>query len=662
MKRLIGGVLAGAMAVSVLSGCSPAANKPSETSATVQNAEVRPQDDFYRYINEPRLKDAKFEYGTGTAGSAFNTEKIDKQLDEVVKSVVAGSGYEAGSEEDLIKKAYNAYLSYDFKNEPIPKDLASVIDEVSNAKTVDELLDLDAKLYKEFSVGNIFNLSVDVNGLKSDEKIMCFSNIKNVCGLDLGDIREDNVALNSIVSNIRTVLMTRGYDADAGKECGKKLANLVLKIYGSTNMNLYDNGQNLSNISICSKDEINKILTNVNLSEYVRSYGIDEKYCEKVCVFDRSQLECLNSILTDENLDALKAWRLYTIYQMYMKVIAPHYPDLNGYVKDSYDAPETRAINAIKKVLVDETDPVYVERYYKKETDEALRKMCDDIKEGYRKLISNAAWLSEPTRTGLLKKLDNIVYVTGTNLKRHDNSKYAEVSGNYYELITRYNRIKAAETLAELEKPVDRLGVNMEMQEMNACYISVYNSITITVAITNEPFFDAGADLYTNLGGLGSIIAHEMGHAFDSNNIVYDQNGSYNPKWIADEDLKALSERNEKAISYFQDNFTIFGIHHVDGKQTLGENFADLGGMECVTSLAKNKDDLIKIFEHYAAIWGMKQVDVMVIDQLAYDVHSPEIIRVNAILSALDCFYDAYGVKEGDKMYIAPEKRVSRWY
>ena len=84
--------------------------------------------------------------------------------------------------------------------------------------------------------------------------------------------------------------------------------------------------------------------------------------------------------------------------------------------------------------------------------------------------------------------------------------------------------------------------------------------------------------------------------------------------------------------------------------------------MECVTSLAKNKDDLIKIFEHYAAIWGMKQVDVMVIDQLAYDVHSPEIIRVNAILSALDCFYDAYGVKEGDKMYIAPEKRVSRWY
>jgi len=662
MKRLIGVVLTGTMVMSILTGCSPAANKTVETSATTQKAEVRPQDDFYKYINEPRLKDAKFDYGSGVAGSAFDSKKIDKQLDEVVKSVVAGTGYEAGSEEDIIKKAYNAYLSYDFKNEPIPKDLASVIDEVSNAKTVDELLNLDAKLLKDFSVGNMLNVTIDINSFKSDERILHFGNFKSVCGVDFGDIREDNKALNSLVSDIRPILMTRGYDADAGTECGKKLANLVLKLYGSTNMEYYDNESNLSNISICSKDEINKILNNVNLSEYIKSFGIDEKYCDKVCVFDRTQLECFNAILTNENLEALKAWRLFTIYSMYMRVIAPHYQELSGSVKDSYDTPETQAINIIKSDFSYETDPIYVERYYKKQTDDALRSMCDDIREGYRKLISNAKWLSEPTRTGLLKKLDNIVYVTGTNIKRHDNSKYAELSGNYYELTTKYQRIKMAEHFASLDDPIDRLALNMKMQTMNACYISEFNNITITVAITNEPFFDANADYFTNLGGLGSIIAHEMGHAFDSNNIVYDQSGSYNPKWIAEEDMKALLNRNEKAVSYFEDNFTVFGIHHVDGKLTLGENFADLGGMECVTSLAKNKDDLKKIFESYAITWGRKVVDVMLIDQLAYDEHSPAIIRVNAILSALDCFYDVYDVKEGDGMYIAPEKRISRWY
>ena len=133
-------------------------------------------------------------------------------------------------------------------------------------------------------------------------------------------------------------------------------------------------------------------------------------------------------------------------------------------------------------------------------------------------------------------------------------------------------------------------------------------------------------------------------------------------KWISEEDLKTLKNRNEKAVSYFEDNFTVFGIHHVDGRKTLGENYADLGGMECVTSLAKNKEDFVKIFERYAIVWGSKTADVSLINQLAYDEHSPDMIRVNAILATLSCFYDTYDVKEGDGMYIAPEKRISRWY
>ena len=218
------------------------------------------------------------------------------------------------------------------------------------------------------------------------------------------------------------------------------------------------------------------------------------------------------------------------------------------------------------------------------------------------------------------------------------------------------------ERIASLGDPVDRKKAGMRMQTLNACYSPSENNITITVAITNEPYFSAGADYYTNLGGLGSVIGHEMGHAFDSNCIVFDKNGVYNPAWIADVDMKKLLERNEKAASYFEDNFTVFGVYHVDGERTLGENYADLGGMECVTSLAGSEDDLKKIFENYATCWCCKKVDVAIIDQLAYDEHSPEVIRVNAILSTLDCFYDVYDVKEGDGMYIAPENRISRWY
>ena len=170
------------------------------------------------------------------------------------------------------------------------------------------------------------------------------------------------------------------------------------------------------------------------------------------------------------------------------------------------------------------------------------------------------------------------------------------------------------------------------------------------------------ADYYTNLGGLGMVIAHEMGHAFDSNCILFDENGKYDPSWIASEDYDKLVERNEAAVRYFEDNFTIFGVYHVDGEQTLGENYADLGAMECITSLTHNNEERELLFTNYATIWSEKRVDSTLIDQIDVDEHSPSIIRVNAILSTLDSFYETYDVTEGDGMYIAPEDRISRWY
>lgn len=150
--------------------------------------------------------------------------------------------------------------------------------------------------------------------------------------------------------------------------------------------------------------------------------------------------------------------------------------------------------------------------------------MCDDIKGGYRKIIKDASWLSEETRAELLRKLENIVYVTAKDLKRHDNAQYANIYGkNYYEFSLNYSRLNLMKELDRFnnQDPVSRTEPGMPMQMMNACYDPGYNNITITAAITNKPFFDAKADYYTNLGGLGSVIAHEIGHAFDSNCIVF---------------------------------------------------------------------------------------------------------------------------------------------
>ena len=662
MKRLIGIVLIGAMTVSMLSGCTQVVIESKETSETTEEAPVRPQDDYYRYINGDRLKNVEFEYGDTSAGSAFEMEQIDDQIEGIIKDTVAGSGYAKGSEEDIIKTAYNAFIAYDFSNEPIPEDLAKIISDIDNVQSVDELMEIDAMLARDYGLTSILGITVSTNNFVSGENILTIPQQSSVLVLNFEDVRDDSFALDNLADNGKIVMKTLGYDDDTAGEYGKKLALVALDLYGATDFEIMDAQWQFEYMSICSKDEMDNIFTNIDISEYLKTVGFDPAYCDKFCVVDMEQTKQLNSILTDENIDALKTWELGRLYERYMRFIAPHYKEFAVYLTDSYDTLEEQAVNEISAEFFMETDPIYVERYYTQKMDDSLVSMCDDIREGYRKLISDADWLTDGTKKGLLEKLDNIVYITGMDLKRHDNAKYAGLSGNYYQIMLQYDRIQRLELIDSLSKPVDRKENGMPMQMVNACYDPTANSITITVAITNKPFFDPDADYYTNLGGLGSVIAHEMGHAFDSNCIVFDKNGVYNPKWIADADMNVLLERNEKAVKYFEDNFVVFGIYHVDGEQTLGENYADLGGMECVTSLAKTNEDLKKIFENYATIWCMKKVDTAIIDQLAYDEHSPEVIRTNAILSTLDCFYDVYDVKEGDGMYIAPENRISRWY
>lgn len=663
MKRIIGTVLLCTLTICAVTSCAPVVEVyESQPTETTEELPVRPQDDFYRYINGEALKNVSFEYGDGSAGAAFDRDVIDEQIETVIRDTVAGSGYANGSEEDIIKKAYEAYLEYDFNNEPVPEELIKVLEDIDNCSSIDEFMKLDAMLQREYNIVNVLYVSPQNDPYKTDKRIIMFGQYTNILTVDFETMREDRFSLDDIAYDGEEAMKYMGYDKETAHEYGVKLAVFGNTLYGSTDLEIMDANWQYEYMQVLSADEIENIFTDINVSEYLKEIGFDLNYCREFCVGDMEQLTCLGKLISEENLDALKTWKIAMVITKYMRFFAPHHKEFAAYVEDSYLSPEEQAINEITAQFYMETDPIYVERYYSQEMDDALISMCDDIREGYRNLISNASWLTEATRKGLVEKLDNIVYVTGSVIKRHDNSKYAGISGNYYEIVLQYSRIEIAKQIASLGEPVDRKSIDMPMQEINACYDPLDNNINITVAITNAPFFDVNADYYTNLGGLGSVIAHEMGHAFDSDCIVFDKDGNYNPKWIADEDMEAFVERNKKAAAYFEDNYVVFGVYHVDGERTLGENYADLSGMECITSLAKTDEDLKKIFENYAVIWRIKRIDNSIISLIAYDTHSPEVIRTNGVLSTLDCFYEVYDVKEGDGMYIAPENRISRWY
>ena len=665
-RKLISVLLISSMACGILSGCGAVVIEPNMTKPTDTANEdtARPQDDFYKYINQEALSKAVFKYQQNTAGSSFDQDMVNDQVKSVIKEVVKGSGYEKGSEEDIIKSAYDAYIKYDFSQEPIPEDLAAVIREVDEVKDIDGFLKADAKLCKDYGIENILRMNISVNYFVSNENVLTFHQYTGVINSDFKAMQENVFGpLDSVRDDARKVMKTLGYDDKTSEDYGLKLADVTFELFKHTDLKVMEAANDHEYVKMFSKDQINEIFTNFDLASYLDLYGLDKSGCDEFCLTDPGQLNSLNSILTADNLDALKAYKLCQIYSKYIVFIAPHYDSLKGLVPKSYLTEEDKTCEEVMKAFSAETDPIYVEKFYPDETDKALRSMCDDIKGGYRKLINDAEWLSDATRKGLLEKLENIVYVTCKDLKRHDASEYAGITGgNYYQILHEYQKIDMEKNIKSLTEPVSRYDVNMPMQMFNACYNPSANNITITSAITNKPFFDAGSDYYSNLGGLGSVIAHEMGHAFDSNCILYDKDGVYDPSWIAEEDMEKLKSRNETAKDYFEDKFKVFGVYHVNGEQTLGENYADLGGMECVCSLAKTNADLIKIFTQYAVIWCEKKTDTAIIDQLAYDEHSPEILRVNAILSSLNEFYEAYDVKEGDGMYIAPSDRISRWH
>ena len=637
-------------------------NKVTADTEVTEEKTVSPRDDYYRYVNGEKLANAEFKYNQTTYEGSFDPELVDDQVKDIIREVAAGSGYEKGSEEDIIKTAYDRFNAYDFDAPNVPAEIDDLLHEIDSVSSVEELLDVDVKLQRDFGVANIFGASVETDSFSPGRRIITFTSYKGVLDVEFKSLEDSFGALNPLKEMGSAALRTLGHDKEEAESTGKAFGMLVMDLYNATDMEIAESLMPYKYIETLTVDGINGIITNADIVDYFEKIGMDPAGLTRFAVVDRGQLEGINALLTEENLEALKVWRMSALLAKYRRFVAAGYSEMEKYRQVNYDPPEEQVLNEILNIYK-ETDVLFVEKHYSKEMDDALVSMCDDIKEGYRGLISKALWLSEGTRNGLLEKLDNIVYVTGADRKRHDPKDHLDIGGDdYYEFYKSYTVHGIKERIKSLTEPVDRKEIQMPMQMVNACYDPSFNNITITVAITYPPFFDVNDDYYSNLGGLGATIAHEMGHAFDSNCIVFDQNGVYDPSWIDSADIEKLNERNEKAIRYFEDKFTVFGVYHVDGAKTLGENYADLGGMECISSLASTKEQRENLFENYAVSWCQKIVDESLLGQLDSDEHSPNIIRVNAILSTLDDFYETYGVNEGDGMYIPPEERISRWY
>ena len=280
----------------------------------------------------------------------------------------------------------------------------------------------------------------------------------------------------------------------------------------------------------------------------------------------------------------------------------------------------------------------------------------------YKKRLASADWLAKETRDKAIVKLNVITPHIGYPEKLPETyaKKIIDESLSLVENAQNLAKISIAHSWSKWNKPVDRSEWHMPAHMVNAYYDPQQNQIVFPAAILQAPFYSLEQSSSANYGGIGAVIAHEISHAFDTNGASFDENGSLN-NWWTEADYKAFTERTDKIVEQF-DGLDSYGAK-VNGKLTVSENVADLGGVACALEAAKQDDDFSArdFFINFATIWRMKARDEYMQMLASIDVHAPAKLRTNVTLPNFDDFHEEFDIKAGDPMWRAPENRVIIW-
>jgi putative endopeptidase len=344
---------------------------------------------------------------------------------------------------------------------------------------------------------------------------------------------------------------------------------------------------------------------------------------------------------------------------------------LNGSV--SQKPADERALRTVNGSVGEALGKLYVDEVFPPEAKEKAEKMIGNVIEAYKARIMALDWMGESTKIKAIEKLDKFTVKIGYPNKWKDYSEMDVKAGNtYYENMVAVGAWGLKENLDDIDEPVDPTEWGMSPQTVNAYFNPFNNEIVFPAAILQPPFYDYLADDAVNYGGIGAVIGHEISHAFDDSGSRFDANGNL-INWWSETDLANFTERGN-ALAEQYDAIEVLDSVFVNGKFTLGENIGDLGGVlgaydglqrlykeigrpEDIDGLTAEQ----RFFMSWATVWRTKQRDESLRNQVKTDPHTPGRYRATEPLKNVDAFYEAFNIKEGDAMYVAPENRVRIW-
>jgi putative endopeptidase len=405
----------------------------------------------------------------------------------------------------------------------------------------------------------------------------------------------------------------------------------------------------------------------------------------EVNVVTPSYFEKLGAVATAAGLDA---WKAYARFHL-LDTAAPYLP--KAFV-DAHFELHDKAVSGVPqqkprwKKAVDATSgagagdfgvlgeplgQLYVRRHFPPESRQRMIELVGNLMKTYEQSIHGLKWMTAETKQKALEKLGKITTKIGYPDVWRDFTELQIAADDLIGNIMRSRRFEHFRQVNRLNEPVDRREWGMTPQTVNAYYNPSLNEIVFPAAILQPPFFDANADDAVNYGGIGAVIGHEISHGFDDEGSKYDGDGNLK-NWWTETDRKAFEELTGKLVAQYESYEPLPG-RRLNGKLTLGENIADLSGMAIAykaymlslgTDGGKTLDGYTpgqRFFLGWSQIWRRKYRDDEMVRRLLIDPHSPSAFRANGPVANLDAFYEAFGVKPGDRLYKPPAERIQIW-
>ena len=668
-----------------LTSMSLAASAQTELKSGINlgdlDTSVRPADDFYEYacggwMKANPLPAAYSRYGSFDRLGEDNNKRINGILTELLNNT-----YTKGTTEQKLSDLYKLAMDSERREKEGVAPVMPLIKKLEAAKTMKQLFDVQLEMAK-YGDSEFYRA-----GLGADEK-NATQNILSVAqgGLTLG-MKDYYLETDPATTKIREeykkhivrMFQLFGFSKSQATKKMKNIFDVELSLakISKSRTELRDPQANYNKMTL---KEFNEKYPNLKLEQVMNAQGLQSKYMQELVVGQPAFMEGANKILA-----TMKPAQYRDVMEWGVILSAAGY--LNDQVREANfeffgkvmsgrkeDHPAwRRATNQVERYMGQALGKIYVEKYFPAAAKERMTRLIRNLQMALGERIAAQDWMTDSTKVNALLKLNTFYVKVGYPDKWIDMSRLTiDPSKNYYENVQACLKFWNEYEIDHMAgKPVDIDDWYMTPQTVNAYYNPTTNEICFPAGILQVPFFDMTADDAFNYGAIGVVIGHEMTHGFDDQGRQYDKDGNMHDWWAAS-DGEQFKARTDKYADFFS-AIKVLPDLNANGQLTLGENLADHGGLQVAYAAFKNAtknnplpviDGLTpdqRFFLAYAGVWAGNITEAEIRNRTKSDPHSLGRWRVNGALPHIDAWYEAFGVKPGDKMYIPKEQRLPLW-